>query len=1007
MLQEKSECLHKVSDKKSKVEAKAEKGEGMSRSLFNRAKPRLKKIPIRSLVDPVTKLRYTDASSKLRIATNFWKRIFTKPEGAAVEHDSAEVFFRAIKRKLTHMQAASINHKLTSDELYAALDNLNDSTPGSTGLTPSFYKKFWHTGLGDRLTSAINSSLQNGDPLPKFMREARVVLLYKDGNVEDPANYRPISLLNTAYKIFTTALCIRLATVAPDLISRDQIGFMCNRFIGEVPLTLNLVATFCHDNKIDAGVLICDQQKAYDSVLHEFMEKFLIEFGIGQYFASMVMLCYKDALTALVIDGKVGEFFNQTRGVRQGCPLSCLLFDLCMECLSGVIDDKITGIPLTSPHVADAHAAPLKAKFFADDTTIFFTPQDELNIERHMRLWTKASGMKWHPKKTKVLWLGPQAGSQEPFIGYSAIKEDEVFKLLGIHFDSNAQYSMEQWEVVHTKLANRLPLARVLNLSIFGRAMLANSYAASLVWYPTQCLMELPKRAAKRIERAIFYYLWKGKKVGQVRREKCIGPKLYGGTGLINIQDECTAMIGMWVRRLTDPSNTHWKTLFLHYISFMTYPYNLGVGLFDPAANCINIPAGTPDSFKLIIKNWRKISATPDRSNLHPDQIQAQNIFYNSSIKSGLEVIDHKFKHLAKARITHLGDLVGKDLQLRSHYELQQVCKKLTYDEYLEIVCAIPARWLTILRSPPPALDQGDFVQWIYTTDVCEVYEPFTRPMLSFTEQSRDYDGKLTMDMEHGLGSSKGTPTSVELVHTERMDKISVPFNKEAVNSTPRYYFQSWKTTTLNWRQLQTIDGPLRTSTVKGVRLALFKHPPNDSPERWAEDLNKPQLKNWYPKFEVYSVLDLHPKVYNVMWLILHHSLPVKARLHKHGHPDVLTPYCPHHPDGINRPETIAHALFCSTVRPVWAWVFHIFKLITDQPPPVEANAILGAPERDLMQQLLQEWDIKAPMEQAIVWQELLAITVFSIVKYRNKIGLDDLRSNTPALARKHAMEVR
>ena len=89
--------------------------------------------------------------------------------------------------------------------------------------------------------------------------------------MDNPSNYRPISLLNTGYKIYSTALCVRLAKMAPNLISQDQIGFMANRFIGEIPVTLEMVAEFCKSQKIPGGVLICDQEKAYDSIKHQFI----------------------------------------------------------------------------------------------------------------------------------------------------------------------------------------------------------------------------------------------------------------------------------------------------------------------------------------------------------------------------------------------------------------------------------------------------------------------------------------------------------------------------------------------------------------------------------------------------------------------------------------------------------------------------------------------------------------------------------------------------------------
>ena len=136
-----------------------------------------------------------------------------------------------------------------------------------------------------------------------------------------------------------------------------------------------MLAHFCKSNNIEGGVLIVDQEKAYDSVKHQFLADFLPAFGIGRNFRRMIMLCYHMVFSAIKMKGHYGEFFYNTKGVRQGCPLSCLLFDLCMETLSCTIKKNIKGIPLDSPHLAKAPN--IGPKFFADDAKIAFSLEDE------------------------------------------------------------------------------------------------------------------------------------------------------------------------------------------------------------------------------------------------------------------------------------------------------------------------------------------------------------------------------------------------------------------------------------------------------------------------------------------------------------------------------------------------------------------------------------------------------------------------------------------------------
>ena len=97
-------------------------------------------------------------------------------------------------------------------------------------------------------------------------------MLYKKGDREDPRNYRPITLLNTDYKIFTRILSKRMSTVVHQFVSESQKGFVPEVFIAEATMLLKLIESHINDEPEDRqGIfLFLDMEKAFDRVSYEF-----------------------------------------------------------------------------------------------------------------------------------------------------------------------------------------------------------------------------------------------------------------------------------------------------------------------------------------------------------------------------------------------------------------------------------------------------------------------------------------------------------------------------------------------------------------------------------------------------------------------------------------------------------------------------------------------------------------------------------------------------------------
>jgi Reverse transcriptase (RNA-dependent DNA polymerase) len=108
--------------------------------------------------------------------------------------------------------------------------------------------------------------------------------LYKKGERTEISNYRPITILNTDYKIMTRALTTRISSVVLNLIHPDQAGFMKGRKIEDQTELVQLMLNRCEAFE-ENGVIVClDQEKAYDKVRHDFIWKTLQKFGFPGHF---------------------------------------------------------------------------------------------------------------------------------------------------------------------------------------------------------------------------------------------------------------------------------------------------------------------------------------------------------------------------------------------------------------------------------------------------------------------------------------------------------------------------------------------------------------------------------------------------------------------------------------------------------------------------------------------------------------------------------------------------
>ena len=140
---------------------------------------------------------------------------------------------------MTSQLADTSDGRLTKEECHASLKEFSrGKSPGTDCLTAEFYLKFWEL-LGQELVDSFNYAFEIGKLSISQKRGIITLIPKKDKNKVFLDNWRPISLINTDYRIATKAIAARIAKVLPSLIHGPQTGYIKGRFIG--PLIADII----------------------------------------------------------------------------------------------------------------------------------------------------------------------------------------------------------------------------------------------------------------------------------------------------------------------------------------------------------------------------------------------------------------------------------------------------------------------------------------------------------------------------------------------------------------------------------------------------------------------------------------------------------------------------------------------------------------------------------------------------------------------------------------------
>jgi hypothetical protein len=242
--------------------------------------------------------------------------------------------------------------------------------------------------IGDELLEVVEDSRIRGEVV-RAINSTFLALIPKVNKPSTFGDFRPIALCNLCYKLIAKIVANRIKPILSQTLSGEQLGFLKGRQILDAIGTTQECLHSIKLKNLKALILKLDLKKAYDCINWDFLRLTLLQTGFGLLTTKWIMSCVTSATIAVLINGETTSFFQSGRGLRQGCPLSPLLFILVMEGLSlllkkGQAEGKLSGVKV-SRLVKILHL------FFVDDVLIMTkaTLQEWREIEIILKIFAE------------------------------------------------------------------------------------------------------------------------------------------------------------------------------------------------------------------------------------------------------------------------------------------------------------------------------------------------------------------------------------------------------------------------------------------------------------------------------------------------------------------------------------------------------------------------------------------------------------------------------------------
>ncbi|XP_010684002.2 uncharacterized protein LOC104898604 [Beta vulgaris subsp. vulgaris] len=273
------------------------------------------------------------------------------------------------------------------------------------------------------------------------------------------------------------------------------------------------------------------------------------------------MTCVTSTSCSLMINGNLFGFFKPMRGLRQGDPISPLLFVICMEYMTRIM--KHVGLKKDFKFHPRCKSIQLNHLVFADDVLLFCKGEfvSTYMMLQGFKLFSEKSGLCVNKSKTAVYTAGMENDEINRILNVSGFSLGKLpFTYLGMHIFST-RISNGACQTLCDKMISRIKTWSSRNLSYAARVQLINSVLMSLHVYWGQIIV-IPKGVIRKIMEVCRSFLWRGEyftsRPGNIEWNQICLPKKAGGLGFRRIDYWNQTALGKLVWAIAKKEDSLW-----------------------------------------------------------------------------------------------------------------------------------------------------------------------------------------------------------------------------------------------------------------------------------------------------------------------------------------------------------------------------------------------------------------------------------------------------------------
>ena len=402
-----------------------------------------------------------------------------------------------------------LNGEISHEEVKMAMFSIDDNkAPGPDGFSARFFKATWSI-IGSDVIDAVISFFKSGSML-REINCTIIALVPKVPNPESMNDYRPISCCNTVYKCISKIIAARFNQCIPEIISPAQSAFVKGRNIADnILITQELMINYHHDKGPPRCALKVDIKKAYDTISWSCILGILASMGTPVYLLECIKACITTPFFSVSVNGELAGFFASKRGLRQGDPLSPLLFIIAMEALSRSLSVAARSQEFQfHPKCKEINLTHLT---FADDVFLFAggTKSSVQVIMDELNMFEEFSGLQVNKQKSAIFIAGVNGEVKSELLNTIGFRLGSFpMKYLGVPLIST-RLSHGDCQPLPDKILARIQSWKSKALSYAGRLQLIGSVLYSIHQYWCS-LFIIPKYTIYKIEQTFSRFLWAG-----------------------------------------------------------------------------------------------------------------------------------------------------------------------------------------------------------------------------------------------------------------------------------------------------------------------------------------------------------------------------------------------------------------------------------------------------------------------------------------------------------------